>query len=150
IVSPSWQLFQKCLDSQGNPHELSNYCMYQNIPVSSNVIKVWATLRGANHQDITGQPWCINFTNRNWAQPPDAQYGANLSAITFWGGANLWGTTTPFYQNVLAAPASREPCGADYSGDQSSNPNFNNPSYGGAFGYLGYITAWLMDQLQGD
>ncbi len=150
VVSPSWQLFPPCMDSQGNPREVSNYCMYQNVPASSGVAKVWATLRGANHQDITGQPWCINFTNRNWSQPPDAQYGANQSAIAFWAGNTPWGTATPFDPNILAAPATQAPCGADYSGDQSANPNFNNPSYGGVFGYLGYITAWLMDQLQGD
>ncbi|MEK8029887.1 hypothetical protein AACH06_03555 [Ideonella sp. DXS29W] len=78
VISPSRQ-------PKGTRGLQSNAAYYRAMP--STLPKFWATLRGANHNDMMGQPDCA-----------------------------LVGSTC----------------------------------HNGVYGYLGYPTAWLMDQLQGD
>lgn len=83
VISPSTQTAPCTLGPWAN--EQSGACMYEKTP--DTVEKLWATLEGADHNDVQGQPGC--------PEPP------GLCAI-------------------------------------------------GAYGFLGYPTAWMMDRLAGD
>lgn len=117
--------------------ELSTSCLYSDVPL--NIPKAWATLNGANHQDPGGSPWCVTYEQPN-SSGGEQPYTA---AINYWIGQGL----QPDSQILVGPPATASPCGANYAANAVYG---NNPEYGGAFGYLGYVTAWMLDTLQGN
>jgi hypothetical protein len=56
VISPSTQFGSPCILPGGVSNENSNECYYQDTP--DDVEKLWATLIGANHDDVGGAPTC--------------------------------------------------------------------------------------------